>query len=61
MRAGRLDFIGGYTQNKPRQVVDDLPEALSLLLAGESAQVDVRHAFQAQLRAALVAGGRIDG
>ena len=52
-RAGRLDFIGGYTQNKPRQVVDDLPTALAKLLAGESAQIDVRHEFQSQLRAVL--------
>lgn len=60
VRGGRLEVIGGYTQNKPKSVVDDLENATALLLDGKSAQVDMRYPFQSELRQWLVAWGLLD-
>lgn len=49
MENGRIVYIA-ITQNKPKDLVDDIDTAAAKLLAGQRATVDVRWNYISELR-----------
>lgn len=49
MWEGRLKWVGGYTQNKPKYLIPSPEEAARRLLRGEAVTIDVRRPYQKEL------------
>lgn len=53
LESGQIRFIGGYTQNKPKDIVHEPEEAAERLRAGLPATVDVRNPAMRRLKELL--------
>ena len=50
---GRLEWLG-YAQNRPRELIPPIPDAVAFLRRGETVSVDVRAPQMAELHRAIV-------